>query len=489
MLYSFKKPSGWLLLLCLFALGLLTSPLSASADINNTRADAWGTLELSGSNWLGGQGVGVYSNGSTTDFRDCSGNIVSSYSAACKGSVNGVTTGAEYQCVELVNRLYLTRGWISSTWTGNGDQMYTNAPSGLLKQANGSITYLGPGDVVSLGDSTTGTSYDDGGHVAVVNSVSGSTAQIVNQNTTAVYSSATFSSGSLSMVGWSGYYVIGVIHAPASSTSIKIAYVDTSGNAWIKDGTINTTYTKIWDHSLSTAAADIQLSPNRIAIRDVNGNLYVSQYPSISWVLEYTSVSSAAKYRIADGNIAVLDTGTLFIKQGTGSSGLSATWHSDATNVSNFQMSQNGNVAATFTDGTVWDQWGGYGNSWVELTGGWIPYSIANNATGIVNGGELYVMNGAPGNNSWNPAMSNAAGVQLAAGGNLAGVDTSGYLNVAWGGYGSTWTSQVANNYTSYQLTDTQLGVLYGNSLDVKEGTASGGWTLVADNAVSFALS
>ena len=199
--------------------------MSAQADINNTRADAWGTLELSGSSWLGGSGVDVYSNGSTTDFRDCNGNVVSTYSAACKDSVNGQITGAKYQCVELVNRLYLTKDWISSTWTGNGNQMYANAPIGLSKEPNGSITYLNPGDVITL---------DDGGvgHAAVINSVSGSTVQIVNQNTTAVYSSSTFSNGTLSSPWGSPWTVQGVIHAPTGggTTPAKVAKTDLDNN-------------------------------------------------------------------------------------------------------------------------------------------------------------------------------------------------------------------------------------------------------------------
>lgn len=441
-------------------LGLLAGP--AKAD----------TTVLTGSQWLNGQGVNVMSGG------DGSNNYV---------TVNGqpVLSGSKWQCVELINRLYLTRGWITANWYGNGGGslgMYNYAPSNLTKELNGSITYLSPGDVVALDGGS-----DGNGHVAIINSISGNTVQLVNQNTQSVYGTSTYSNGSLTSWLGSGYTVKGVIHAPSSVSSIRIAYVDTSGNAWIKDGGIGATYTEIWDHSVSTAA-DIQLSPNRIAIRDTSGALWVSQYPSISWVEETTGVS-AGNYRIVDGNIAVLQSGTLSIKQGTGSGGLTSAWHSDATNVSNFKMAQNGNVAATFTDGTIWSQWGGYGGSWVELTGGWIPYDISNGDVAIVNGGELYVMVGAPGSHSWNAAMANATGVQLAAGGNLAGTDTSGYLNVAWGGYGSTWTSQVANSYTSYQLTDTQIGVLYGNSLNVKEGTASGGWTLVADNAVSFALS
>src|SRR5438876_731168 len=54
--------------------GLLIASLSpvfvttgiAHADINNTRADAWGTQELAGSGWLSSGGVNIYSNGATS---------------------------------------------------------------------------------------------------------------------------------------------------------------------------------------------------------------------------------------------------------------------------------------------------------------------------------------------------------------------------------------------------------------------------------------
>lgn len=53
------------------------------------------TILLSGKDWLNGQGVDVYAND------------------------NGA-----HECVELVNRLYSTRGWISGAWSGNANQMY-----------------------------------------------------------------------------------------------------------------------------------------------------------------------------------------------------------------------------------------------------------------------------------------------------------------------------------------------------------------------------
>jgi CHAP domain len=152
----------------------------ARASCSGTECDPAGTVELSGADWLGGNGVNVYSNGASVGD-DAGNNYVT--------NANGISvlSGEEWQCVELVNRLYLTRGWITGHWSGDGDELYQNAPGGLTKQANGSISQLAPGDVISLGDGTTGKA-DDGGHAAVVNSVSGSTVDLVNQNTPAVFS-------------------------------------------------------------------------------------------------------------------------------------------------------------------------------------------------------------------------------------------------------------------------------------------------------------
>ena len=195
------------LLLALF-LTIAVGTSHAGAGITNTRSDAWGTLELSGGSWLGGAGVDVFSNGAQAIYSpDKPNNYVSVGGAS-------ILSGEKWQCVELVNRLYLARGWISSTWRGNGAQLYANAPAGLVKQANGSISYIAAGDVISLTDG-------GAGHAAVVNTVTANgdgskTVQIVNQNTTAVYSSATLRSGTLTMSGWNQYTFVGVIHAPAN---------------------------------------------------------------------------------------------------------------------------------------------------------------------------------------------------------------------------------------------------------------------------------
>ena len=55
-----------------------------------------GTVLLAGSSWLNGGGVDVKSNGAYEGL-----------GTSCDG-------GSHFQCVELVNRLYAAKGWISS---------------------------------------------------------------------------------------------------------------------------------------------------------------------------------------------------------------------------------------------------------------------------------------------------------------------------------------------------------------------------------------
>ena len=209
-----------------------------------------GVVLLAGSSWLGGEGVDVCSNSpsSTDNFGS--------------HSTNGVYDGEMWQCVELPVRLYLTRGWITSTWWGNGDTMASpkNVPPGLTEQNNGSITYLSPGDVVSLGNATTGTNHDDGGHAAVVNSVSGSTVQLINQNAEVVTSQATFVNSTLTIMNWPGWYVIGVVHAPgggpqptkAADPSPAVAVNASSGLATaVADGPGHSLYT-YWQDATGT---------------------------------------------------------------------------------------------------------------------------------------------------------------------------------------------------------------------------------------------
>ncbi|WP_300610072.1 hypothetical protein, partial [Trebonia sp.] len=96
-------------------------PAGASADI---APGACGSVLLAGSAWLGGLGVDVRSNGQDEGTgADCS---------AAQSKVGGVPAGEEWQCPELVNRLYLSRGWITETWHGSaGPALWDDTPGQL----------------------------------------------------------------------------------------------------------------------------------------------------------------------------------------------------------------------------------------------------------------------------------------------------------------------------------------------------------------------
>lgn len=173
------------------------TPASAAESVP---AGQCGHVVLHRYDWLVGHGVAVHENTA------CPQGVVD--------YVDGTPAGYEWQCVELINRLYLKRGWTTWTWQGNGNQLYANAPTYLHKKPQGSILHVHPGDVLSLDSST--SAY---GHAAVVDTVTANadgsyTLQLVNQNTPSVYSYATLANGYITMWGWSGWHVIGVVHAP-----------------------------------------------------------------------------------------------------------------------------------------------------------------------------------------------------------------------------------------------------------------------------------
>jgi CHAP domain len=193
----------------------------------------FGTEYLSAA-WPGGfTGVPVYSNGTAGYTSNCD-------NSATTPAGKSVESGMEWQCVELINRLYITKGWIDKRWTGDGDKLYYDPPvdpatgQHLTTQPQHSITALSPGDVISFKNPAV-----DGGHAAVVSAVSGTSITLVNQNTSKsnVLSYAHLTDGTLTMTGWKGYTPIGVIDAPKAAPWGKaievpgIAALNTGGDA------------------------------------------------------------------------------------------------------------------------------------------------------------------------------------------------------------------------------------------------------------------
>ncbi len=188
---------------------------------------AWGEVFVPASSW---NGIDVYSNSPAPVPWDAEGDS---------------GWGVRWQCVELAQRFYNQKGWVGAThWPVQyAYQMYDVAPGlGLTRQANGSITGLGWGDlVVWLGERATPTTYDTGGHVAVVTAVSGSSVTIVEQNglaadrgtCTIALTGGTLSDGRGEIRG-----IIKCPGAPSAAPSGQIAFVRDS-DIWVinADGT------------------------------------------------------------------------------------------------------------------------------------------------------------------------------------------------------------------------------------------------------------
>lgn len=124
-----------------------------------------GSVLIAGANWLRGQGVDVLSNGT-----------------GYLGSCTGGSAGYGYQCVDLAYRLYAARGWGTVHAAGNGGAYYIpeGSPVACVSfHVNGTYVPV-PGDLIIENTSSVNGGY---GHVAVVDSVSGSTINAVEQNT------------------------------------------------------------------------------------------------------------------------------------------------------------------------------------------------------------------------------------------------------------------------------------------------------------------
>ena len=123
----------------------------------------FGSTLVRGTDWFGGRGVDVRSNGGNGCASGC--------------AVRG-TYGTKYQCVELVNRFVRTQGWVTSNILGNAHQILDKAPETAFAKHRAGDGYLPvPGDIVVWSGGSSGY-----GHVAVVSAVSGGVVTFVEQN-------------------------------------------------------------------------------------------------------------------------------------------------------------------------------------------------------------------------------------------------------------------------------------------------------------------
>lgn len=193
------------------ALAVTGSPRVASAQISLP----WGTTLLAGDQWLGGQGVNVYWNGTPTcNTGYIGGNSYTTY--------NGTQyyTGEQYQCGELPFRLYTTLDWHLGAWPDRyAYQMYTSPPAEMQTHPNGSGYIPAPGDCVVWNH---GHTTDVSGHVAVVNYVDPAYVYVCEQNNcnagvAALIRSGTNGSFLTRQDGWGAGALLGCVHSPSNS--------------------------------------------------------------------------------------------------------------------------------------------------------------------------------------------------------------------------------------------------------------------------------
>lgn len=166
--------------------------------------DRVGTLEVRAGDWLQsrGGGVDVFSNGtSCTSLRN------------------------PYQCVELVNRLLVSKGW-SGAIRGDATDFWDNASTAdFARHPNGSGYLPVPGDIIVWGGTGDIGRY---GHVQVVDTVSGTTVHAVQQNSSSgsKVDLQISAAGSIAGRRWSGNteYVKGFLHAKKNLPSAAQSY-------------------------------------------------------------------------------------------------------------------------------------------------------------------------------------------------------------------------------------------------------------------------
>jgi hypothetical protein len=301
-----RPPRGPRYVGLVLALIALVLPFSAARADASIPPGACGSVLVTGASWLLGAGVDVISNGSDEGT-----------GTSC--TTNG-TYGPRYQSTELVNRLYRTKLWTTKAWAGTGgrstpttlDSMYDKAPVGLTEEANGSISYVSPGDVVSVNVYGDGI-FVPGGDVLIVNtagSIVGGHVQLVSQNSgtpTAATPERTalLSNGTLTM-GPSGsrtYQVIGVVHTPGGQGAPPptdpyfpvTAVTNTSGVVKAKAGGLGSGWmTEIRGARQVAVTSDSAHGPTVAVLKNDGTVLAKTGDLGAPWVTEMTDVRQVA---------------------------------------------------------------------------------------------------------------------------------------------------------------------------------------------------
>lgn len=241
-------------------LPMLSNPSIAQAD----------SVVQAGTAWLSGGGVDIMSGG------DSSHNCVSVAGAPgqsqCNNTAGQVYAGDKWQCVEMINRLYLAKGWTSTTWWGNGNSLINDLPNhlSLTDQLQDHISYVNSGDVVTETHSTDG-------HAGVINSIDDNgTIHIKSQNAD-LDSQASITSGSLAagtahyaLSGWVGYSIQAIVHHPTSTPTTDYSLAFARYDATLDRPKLSAP----WDTIAYYQAGDVSIAGNYVAWVNSQGGYY-----------------------------------------------------------------------------------------------------------------------------------------------------------------------------------------------------------------------
>jgi hypothetical protein len=203
------RPVRWVALVALAA-GLVATGPAAQAS-----APRFGQVLLHAADWTGGVDVRSDSlNGCPRKAVDHGRPYCEVVSSTRSPGGTLIRTGIKYQATELVQRLLVARGWLTSPFPAitRPSQMYTAAPAAVFDHHLKGEGYTPvPGDVIVWN----GTQPRTGGRgqVAVVDRVSAGTVRYVQQG-------APSPVGTLVLGGADIRHVIGYLHARANTASI-----------------------------------------------------------------------------------------------------------------------------------------------------------------------------------------------------------------------------------------------------------------------------
>jgi hypothetical protein len=261
-----------------------------------------------------------------------------------------------------------------------------------------------------------------------------------------------------------------------SSNGPRIAFLTSAGELYAKEGALNAGWSLV-----NQGVSSFEMSASRIAITDSSGNLYIKDGPlNNTWK---PVASSFTSYHVTDNAVYVLWGTDLYVKQGSLDSG----WQLILNPVSDFQVSPAGHIAARMTNGHLLVQWGAVGSGWNDVATGFSVYHLTDTMLAALFGTDLYVKQGSP-LAGWGLILNPVSDFRLSQGNHIAAVMTNGHLLVQWGAVGSGW-NDVATGFSSYAITDSRLGAVFGGSLSVKEGGPLVGWSPIATGVSGFGLS